>query len=180
MSGVDANYLAGKAFGLYLVGLGLLHWLHPMRGAPSPARDRRVSDWQLRYGYGGTDLRGMLEPSPKWPAFVWLAGGALYLFVPGFGGRMEPLMLIIMGGFFLCIGFVGFVLGPWWEARRIRRYEARLETIAEEAGPQSVEMRAALANPPYMPSRRRQLFIDLAFALFGAAFLTLGLIQVRQ
>ena len=64
MSGVDAQYLAGKTFGLYLVALGLLQWLDPVLEKPSsPGWDRRVSDWQLRYGYGGTDLRRIRRAS---------------------------------------------------------------------------------------------------------------------
>jgi len=181
MSGVDAQYLAGKTFGLYLVALGLLQWLDPVLEKPSsPGWDRRVSDWQLRYGYGGTDLRRIPEPAPGWHVFFWIAFGACYLLIPGFAGRMEPIMMIVMGGFFLGVTLLGVLTEPWFEARRIRRYEARLEAIAQNAGQQSEEMRAALANPPRIVSRRRQLVGSLLFAAFGAAFLTLGLIAARQ
>jgi protein-S-isoprenylcysteine O-methyltransferase Ste14 len=138
-----------------------------------------VSDWQLRYGHGGTDLREIPAPPPQWVAFLWIGFGALHLFVPRFAGRMEPPLLIIMGGFFLGIAVLGLLTEPWFEARRIRRYEARLETIAQRAGPQSEEMRAALSNRPRMTNRRRQLLVGLLFILFGGAFLALGLSMPR-
>lgn len=104
MSGWDLNNVAGKVFGLFFIASGLLQLLATYRvPLVADGGGARAGDLKLRYGDGRTDLRET-QPLPRWPAFMMIGLGALYLFLPRFGGRMEPVLLIVMGGLLLAVG----------------------------------------------------------------------------
>jgi hypothetical protein len=178
MSGWNIPYLSELVLGLFMVAVGAMLLLDPIMAAREEAR---AHDFKLRYGDGGTDLRRAV---PRWPGWLFIALGVAHIVLPSRSGQ-SWLITLVMGGFLLVCGLLGVLLTPRAQARRLRRHEAELaelEARASDYAPDTYaqELRALQANRPFVTSRQRQWFFTALFALFGGAFLTLGLIGARQ
>lgn len=178
-SAATAHSLYGVLFGLMLAAMGVLHILKPeLEQLGGDKGGSRASDFKLRYGDGGEDLR-KVPVSPRWLGYVLIGLGLFHIVIPRFGSGPSSLLLIVMGGFLLAAVLFGLLAGPWLAARRLRRYEAELARLAAASDTYSDELRALHANPPLVFSRRWQLLHNLVIALFGGAFLALGLNMPR-
>ena len=174
-SAATAHSLYGILFGLMLVAMGVLQMLKPEleqlggdKGGP------RASDFKLRHGDGGEDLR-KVPVSPRWMGYTLIGLGMFHIAIPRSGGGPSSLFLIVIGCSLLAAVLFTLLASPWLAARRLRRYEAELARLAAASDTYSDELRALHANPPLVFSRRRQLLHNLVIAFFGAAFLALGL-----
>ncbi len=179
MSAATAHSLYGVLFGLMLVAMGALQMVKPELVQLGGDKDGpRANDFRQRYGDGGEDLR-KVPVAPRWVGYLLIGLGLFHIVIPRSGGGPSSPLLIVMGGFLLAAVLFGLLAGPWLAARRLRRYEAELARLAAASDTYSDELRALHANPPLVFSRRRQLLHDLVIALFGAAFLALGLSTPR-
>ena len=178
MSGWNIPYLSELVVGLFMIAIGAVFLLDPIMAAREGAR---AHDFKLRYGDGGTDLR---RPMPRWPAWLFIALGVAHIVLPTRSGN-GWLLTLVMGGAILVGGLLIVLLAPRAEARRLRSHEAELaelEARANDYAPETYaqELRALQANRPIIISRQRHWFFTVLIILFGAAFLTLGLIGARQ
>ena len=174
MTAETARSLYGILFGLFLAAMGVLQLLKPeLESLGGNQEDQRASDFKLRYGDGGEDLR-KVPVSPRWVGYTLIGLGLFHIAIPRFGGP-SSLFLIVMGGFLLAVVLFFHLAGPWLDARRLRRHQEKLARLAAASDTYSDELRELHANPPLVMSKRRQLLTTAILTLFGGAFLALGL-----
>lgn len=156
--------------------------------ATSGAPPQWLVEARLRYG-GDINLPPPDAPSvsgQRTSAAAMIFFGVLQL-LPGEHSIFSRWFLAFAGGFLLVIGLlsltVTFLWRPstdesWASWRQRRKFE---QSLARGSDAKSEELRTILSRDP--PPRRPRLWEAVAlvlFTLFGAAMLTLGLMEARQ
>lgn len=185
MSGwTSYDVLAACIVAAFFFVIGAITLLAPMAPGEPPAW---LVEARLRYG-GDINVSVNRMPSRGWMR----ASGLSYIFlgILQLLPRRHPVLdrpfLIIMGGFLLVVGLglliVNFrgtgAIATFSEKRQRRRFERR---VARGTDAYFEELRTILSqDPPPRRSRLWETVTSALFPLFGAAMLTLGLMEVRS